>query len=71
MLRRNGSRRRRGPTIVEGMSDTISGSIGDPTGADPDFVTDPETEEPVTDGSAPAEGDADDGVEPEEYASPT
>ncbi|WP_186329328.1 hypothetical protein [Agrococcus jejuensis] len=53
------------------MSDTISGSIGDPTGADPDFVTDPETEEPVTDGSAPAERDGDDGVEPEEYASPT
>lgn len=50
------------------MSDTISGSIGDPTASDPDFATDAETEEPVSDG--PGE-ESDDDVEPEEYASPT
>ena len=68
MLHRNGSRSRREPRMVEGMSDTISGSIGDPTGADPDFATDPETEEPVTE---TPDRDDDDGVEPDEYASPT
>lgn len=47
------------------MSDTISGSIGDPTASDPDFAPDPETEEPV------ADGPESDDVEPEEYASPT
>ena len=51
------------------MSDTISGSIGDPTESDPDFATDPATEEPVADGPAGAPGT--DEIEPEEYASPT
>ncbi|SDH88214.1 hypothetical protein [Agrococcus jejuensis] len=46
------------------MSDTISGSIGDPTSSDPDFPTDPETAEPET-----PEGEED--VEPDEFQSPT
>jgi hypothetical protein len=57
------------------MSDTISGSIGDPTASDPDFATDAETEEAVANGPDGAEAQegaaAQDGVEPEEYASPT
>lgn len=53
------------------MSDTISGSIGDPTASDPDFPTDPVTEEPETpEGEQDGEGDGD-GVEPEEFQSPT
>ena len=50
------------------MSDTISGSIGDPTASDPDFATDPETEEPQPDGPT---NDDDPGMEAEEQASPT
>lgn len=50
------------------MSDTISGSIGDPTASDPDFPTDPDTEEPQTPEGEQAD---DDGVEPEEFQSPT
>ncbi|WP_175414103.1 hypothetical protein [Agrococcus sp. SGAir0287] len=45
------------------MSDTISGSTGDPTQPDPDVSTDPETAQPETSG--------DDELVPEEFQSPT